>query len=95
MPLFSFSTDPDDYTDHQKRNMWTSIHVDRTCPICGASNSFLVGPYAGGSMNIECSPCRTIFWTTPFSQFGSYPVGISAFYKTERSLTDDQNTHTG
>jgi len=95
MPSPTFSPNPDYYTDQQKRDMWYSIHVDRTCPFCGAFNSFLCGPMTGGAMHIECSPCRTIFWTTPFSHFGSYPTGQSVPYLPERRSLDDKNSHTG
>jgi len=74
MPSYHFSFSDSDFTDEEKRNFWISIHINRTCPICGANDSFLVGPSGGGSINIECSPCHTQFWTTPFIQFGAYPT---------------------
>jgi len=95
MPLPPLSFDPDSYTDQHKLEMWESIHIKRLCPVCGAFNSFLCGPMALGSMNIECSPCRTIFWTTPFSQFGAYPVGHSPHYITKGRSLDDKNSHSG
>lgn len=62
------------YSDERKQEMWLDIHHREKCPECGAIGSMLKGPRGGEAINIKCSECGTIFWTTPCEGFGAYPI---------------------
>lgn len=64
----------EEYTDEQKDEMWTDIHMRAKCPECGAIDSMLKGPCGGMTINIKCQECGTVFWSSPFPGFGAYPL---------------------
>lgn len=74
MKKVKLSTICDSYTHDQKLDMWMEIHRHSKCPGCGAIDSMLPGPRGGLSINIKCKSCHLVFWTTPFSAFGSHPI---------------------
>lgn len=74
MPNLKPSLKGDNYTEEQKKEMWRDIHHDRKCPECGAIDSMLKGPRGGGAINIKCSQCKMIFWTSSVYGFGAYPI---------------------
>lgn len=75
MSKLEVSLTGDNYTQEQKKDMSTCIHINAKCPECGAEYTMLEGPHGGLALNIKCSECKTIFWTTPFPGPGAYPVG--------------------
>ena len=79
MTKLKVSPTGDEYTQEQKDLMWKEIHVDGRCPECGAENSMLEGPHGGQAVNIMCSECKTVFWTSPFQGFGAYPIGVRIY----------------
>lgn len=85
----------DEYTSEQKREMWLDIHFKSTCPDCGSTDSMVEGPHGGQSINIMCTFCHTIFWTTLFYGFGSYPIGTGNPTQTEWVSKHDKITYTG
>ena len=78
MPNLTPSLKGDSYTQEQKKEMWLDIHTRSKCPQCGATDSMLRGPRGGLAINIKCSKCNMVFWTTPFSGFGAYPISSEA-----------------
>jgi len=76
MPNLTPSLTGDNYTQEQKRDMWTLIHINLTCPECGAEYTMLEGPRGGLAINIKCSECGMVFWTTRYSGFGAYPISF-------------------
>ena len=74
MNKLTVSLKGDCYTDEQKKEFWIDIHHRAKCPECGAIDSMLEGPHGGMAINIKCSECKTVFWTTPFAGFGAYPI---------------------
>lgn len=76
MTKLTISLKGDEYTTEQKLDMWTQIHIFKKCPECGAIDSMLAGPRGGQAINIMCSECKIVFWTTPIKGFGAYPVGM-------------------
>ncbi|MBA7687659.1 hypothetical protein ES703_96123 [subsurface metagenome] len=78
MPNLKPSLKGDNYSQEEKKEMWDEIHTRRKCPECGAIDSMLKGPRGGFALNIKCSKCKMIFWTTPFTGFGAYPVSSQA-----------------
>lgn len=72
------------YTQQQKKEMWIDIHWKFKCPECGASDSMLKGPRGGLAINVKCSKCKTVFWSTPLTAFGAYPVSREAPQPKER-----------
>lgn len=81
----------DNYTQDQKKEMWTDIHYRAKCPECGAIDSMLQGPRGGLAIHIKCSQCQTIFWTTPFYGFGAYPISNYKPPETEKETHDRSN----
>ena len=75
MAKLTASLTGEEYTDEQKKEMWIDIHIRAKCPECEAISSMLDGPRGGMAINIKCSECKTIFWTTPVPGFGAYPTG--------------------
>lgn len=71
-----FSLNGDEYSDDQKKGMWSMIHYMATCPLCGATDSFLVGPRGGLAVHVKCSQCHIVFFTSPFHGIGAYPISI-------------------
>ena len=74
MTELQLSPDGELYTREQKDQMWLMIHAEEKCPQCGAKKSMLEGPHGGMAVNIMCSECKTVFWTTPIEGFGAYPI---------------------
>jgi len=89
MTNLNISLKDDQYTDDQKKEMWSKIHKVNQCPECGAVLSFLQGPRCGLAFNIKCDACHVVFWTTPYIEFGSYPVSVNNPPKELRSLIDE------
>lgn len=76
MPKLKPSLNGYNYNQEQKKEMWIDIHYRRKCPECGAFDSMLEGPRGGLAINIKCSQCGMIFWTTPFTAIGAYPISL-------------------
>lgn len=74
MSKLKLSLKGDNYTQEQKSEMWIDIHIRSKCPECGATDSMLKGPRGGLAINIKCSKCKMVFWTSGFSGFGAYPI---------------------
>jgi len=78
MPNLTPSLKGDNYSQKQKKEMWACIHNDLKCPECGAEYTMLQGPRGGMAINIKCSKCKMVFWTTRYAGFGAYPISSNA-----------------
>lgn len=74
MPKLKASLKGENYSQKQKKEMWIDIHNRARCPECGATDSMVKGPRGGLAINIKCSKCKMVFWTSRFYAFGAYPI---------------------